>query len=159
MNLVLDIEFSVGARRVLATPEGTRRIIVYMADFKVTELEGDIDFDSLTYWDVIIIGAGPSGLAAGLTTAHRGLTTLVIEAKDKPGGQPQFLYPDKKIVDVPGFPDGIGGEELSSRVYRQACDALVQFRFGEELIDIEDTEETEELLSKVVFRRLIQAAA
>ena len=125
-----------------------------MADFKVTELEGDIDFDSLAYWDVIIIGAGPSGLAAGLTTAHRGLTTLVIEAKDKPGGQPQFLYPDKKIVDVPGFPDGIGGEELSSRVYRQACDALVQFRFGEELIDIEDTEETEkeDPLKKVVTK-------
>ena len=125
-----------------------------MADFKVTELEGNIDFDSLAYWDVIIIGAGPSGLAAGLTTAHRGLTTLVIEAKDKPGGQPQFLYPDKKIVDVPGFPDGIGGEELSSRVYRQACDALVQFRFGEELIDIEDTEETEkeDPLKKVVTK-------
>ena len=56
MNLVLDIEFSVGARRVLATPEGTRRIIVYMADFKVTELEGDIDFDSLAYWDVTSLG-------------------------------------------------------------------------------------------------------
>jgi flavin-dependent dehydrogenase len=86
-----------------------------MADFKVTELQADIDFESLAYWDAIIIGASPSGLAASLTTAHRGLTTLVIEAKGRPGGQPQFLYPDKKIVDIPGFPDGISGEELSSR--------------------------------------------
>ena len=46
-----------------------------------------------------------------MTTAHRALTTLVIEAKDRPGGQPQFLYADKRIVDIPGFPDGITGEE------------------------------------------------
>ena len=90
-----------------------------------------------------MIGAGPAGLAASLTTAHRGLTTLVVEAKDRPGGQPQFLYADKRIVDVPGFPDGVTGEDLSARVYRQALDALVQFRFGEELVDIEDTEEVE----------------
>ena len=57
---------------------------------------------------MVIIGAG---LAAGLTT-------LIIEAKDAPGGQPQFLYADKRIVDVPGFPDSITGEKLSNRVYR-----------------------------------------
>ena len=126
-----------------------------MADFNVTALDAGIDFDALEYWDVVIIGAGPAGLAAGLTTAHRGLTTLVVEAKDRPGGQPQFLYPDKKIVDIPGFPDGISGEELSARVYRQANDALVQFRFGEELVDIEDTGETAkgEPLKRVVTRQ------
>jgi thioredoxin reductase len=91
-------------------------------------------------------------LAASLTTAHRGLTTLVIEAKNRPGGQPQFLYADKRIVDIPGFPDGITGEELSSRVYRQAKNALVQFRFNEELINIEDTEEEvkDDPLKKVI---------
>ena len=111
-----------------------------MADFRVTELDEGLDFANLPYWDVVIIGAGPAGLAASLTTAHRGLTTLVIEAKDQAGGQPQFLYADKKIVDIPGFPDGIRGDELSARVYRQAVDALVQFRFNEELISIEETE-------------------
>ena len=123
-----------------------------MADFKVTELASDLDFDSLPYWDVVIIGAGPAGLAASLTTAHRGLTTLVIEAKDRPGGQPQFLYADKKIVDIPGFPDGISGEELSSRTHRQAVDALVQFRFNEELLDVLDTDqiEKEDPLKEVV---------
>lgn len=125
-----------------------------MADFKVTELADDLDFDSLAYWDVVIIGAGPAGLAASLTTAHRGLTTLVIEAKDKPGGQPQFLYADKKIVDIPGFPDGISGEELSDRTYRQAVDALVQFRFNDELVAIEDTDQEEkgEQLKRVVTK-------
>jgi thioredoxin reductase (NADPH) len=106
-----------------------------MSDFTITALSEQVDFDELRYWDVIVVGAGPAGLAASLTTAHRGLTTLVIEAKNRPGGQPQFLYADKRIVDVPGFPDGIMGEELAARVYRQALNALVQFRFNEELID------------------------
>src|SRR5688572_23794903 len=114
-----------------------------MADFNVKPLVADLDFGHLRYWDVVIIGAGPAGLAAGLTTAHRALTTLVIEAKDKPGGQPQFLYADKRIVDIPGFPDGITGEDLSLRTYQQAVAALVQFHFSEELVDIEDTEESE----------------
>lgn len=113
------------------------------ADFQITELSPQTDFDHLHYWDVVIVGAGPAGLTASLTTAHRGLTTLVIEAKDRAGGQPQFLYADKRIVDVPGFPDGVTGEELSARVFRQAVDALVQFRFTEELVDIQDTDEVE----------------
>jgi thioredoxin reductase (NADPH) len=123
-----------------------------MADFSVKPLEADLDFDHLAFWDVVVIGSGPAGLAAGLTTAHRALTTLVIEAKDQPGGQPQFLYADKRIVDIPGFPDGITGEELSERTFRQALNALVQFRFNEELIRIEDTDEIQanDRLKKVV---------
>ncbi len=126
-----------------------------MADFKVTELREDIDFESLPYWDVVIIGAGPAGLAASLTTAHRGLTTLVIEAKDKAGGQPEFLYADKRIVDIPGFPDGITGHELSRRTFQQATQALVQFRFEEELTNIEETEEVagDEHLKRVITSR------
>ena len=114
-----------------------------MVDYKVTELASDFDFNTLKYWDVVIIGAGPGGLAASLTTAHRGLTTLVIEAKGTPGGQPEFLYADKRIVDIPGFPDGITGHELSQRTFRQATDAMVQFRFNEELVTVEDTDEVE----------------
>src|SRR5262245_5131932 len=123
-----------------------------MADFTVKPLEANLDFSQLAYWDVVIIGAGPAGLAAGLTTVHRALTTLIIEAKDRPGGQPQFLYADKRIVDIPGFPDGITGEELSERTYRQAVDALVQFRFNEELVSIEDTDqiENEDKLKRIV---------
>jgi thioredoxin reductase (NADPH) len=123
-----------------------------MADFNVRVLEPTLDFEHLPYWDVVIIGAGPAGLAAGLTTAHRALTTLIVEAKDRPGGQPQFLYADKHIVDIPGFPDGITGEELSERTYRQAVNAQVQFRFSEELVTIEDTEEmeSEDRLKRVV---------
>ena len=126
-----------------------------MADFTVKPLEANLDFGQLHYWDVVIIGAGPAGLAASLTTAHRALTTLVIEAKERPGGQPQFLYADKRIVDIPGFPDGISGEELSHRTYQQAVSALVQFRFSEELVGIEDTDEVEaeDQLKRVVTNK------
>ena len=111
-----------------------------MVDHSVKQISDETDFDQLAQWDVVIIGSGPSGLSAALTTAHRGLTTLVIEAKEEFGGQPNFYYPDKKIVDIPGFPDGITGEELSKRTYQQAVDALVQFRFNEELVKIIDGE-------------------
>lgn len=126
-----------------------------MVDFNIKTLEANLDFDRMRYWDVVIVGAGPAGLAAGLTTADRALTTLVIEAKDRPDGQPQFLYADKRIVDIPGFPDGITGEDLSERTYRQAVNAFVQFRFNEELVAIEDTEETEadDRLKRVVTNR------
>jgi len=123
-----------------------------MADFSVKPLEATLDFDHLPYWDVVIVGAGPAGLAASLTTAHRALTTLVVEAKGTPGGQPHFLYSDKRIVDIPGFPDGISGEDLSERTYRQAVQALVQFRFNEELVAIDDTDDvqSEDRLKRVV---------
>jgi len=91
------------------------------------------------YWDVVIIGAGPAGLAAALTTAHRGLTTLIIEAKDFAGGQPLFLYSKKRIIDIPGFPDGITGADLSERIYRQAKNANVIFQYSEELVRIDNT--------------------
>jgi thioredoxin reductase (NADPH) len=125
-----------------------------MPDYTVTTLDSEIDFDSLPYWDVVIIGAGPGGMAASLTTAHRGLTTLVIEGKSKAGGQPQFLYAEKRIVDIPGFPDGITGEEISERLYRQALNAVVQFRFDEELVEIEDTDqiEKEDSLKRVITK-------
>ena len=123
-----------------------------MTDFTVKKLSSDLDFSKISCWDVVIIGGGPAGLAASLTTAHRGLTTLVIEAKDEAGGQPQFFYPEKKIVDIPGYPDGVVGAELSEKMCRQAKNALVQFQFNEELVGIEDTEDLvkEDLIKSVI---------
>ncbi|MGC2326174.1 MAG: FAD-dependent oxidoreductase [Candidatus Sulfotelmatobacter sp.] len=72
--------------------------------------------DPLQVRDVVIVGAGPSGLAAAVYAASEGLDALVIEA-DSPGGQ---AGSSSKIENYLGFPTGISGQELSSRSIAQA---------------------------------------
>jgi len=66
--------------------------------------------------DLIIVGAGPSGLAAAVYAASEGLDALVIE-NDAPGGQ---AGSSSKIENYLGFPTGVSGQELASRAIAQA---------------------------------------
>jgi thioredoxin reductase (NADPH) len=66
--------------------------------------------------DLIVIGAGPSGLAAAVYGASEGLDVLVLEA-GTPGGQ---AGSSSKIENYLGFPAGISGQELAGRAYAQA---------------------------------------
>jgi len=66
--------------------------------------------------DLVIVGAGPSGLAAAVYAASEGLDVLVIEA-ESPGGQ---AGSSSKIENYLGFPMGISGNELASRAAAQA---------------------------------------
>ncbi|MGI4980166.1 MAG: FAD-dependent oxidoreductase [Janthinobacterium lividum] len=68
------------------------------------------------FYDVIVIGAGPAGLAAGVYGASEGLRTLVIEP-DAVGGQ---AGSSSRIENYLGFPQGISGEELAKRGFIQA---------------------------------------
>jgi thioredoxin reductase (NADPH) len=66
--------------------------------------------------DVVIIGAGPAGLAAAVYGASEGLDVLVLETQF-PGGQ---AGSSSKIENYLGFPLGISGQDLASRAYTQA---------------------------------------
>jgi thioredoxin reductase (NADPH) len=66
--------------------------------------------------DLIVVGAGPSGLAAAVYAASEGLDVLVLEAS-APGGQ---AGSSSKIENYLGFPTGISGQELANRALLQA---------------------------------------
>ena len=66
--------------------------------------------------DVVIVGAGPAGLAAAVYAASEGLDVLVIETK-APGGQ---AASSSKIENYLGFPMGVSGQELTNRATAQA---------------------------------------
>ena len=72
--------------------------------------------DDMHVRDVIIVGAGPAGLAAAVYAASEGLDVLVIETR-APGGQ---AGSSSKIENYLGFPTGVSGLELASRATTQA---------------------------------------
>ena len=73
-----------------------------------------IDTDKVR--DLVVVGAGPSGLAAAVYGASEGLDVLVLEST-APGGQ---AAASSKIENYLGFPTGISGQELAARAYNQA---------------------------------------
>jgi len=79
---------------------------------------------SRKHYDLLIVGAGPAGLAAAVYAASDGLSTVVIE-EDVPGGQASHT---SLIENFFGFPEGIGGAELARLAGRQAE------KFGAELV-------------------------
>jgi thioredoxin reductase (NADPH) len=74
--------------------------------------------------DVLVIGAGPAGLAAAVYAASEGLDVLVVES-EAPGGQ---AGSSSKIENYLGFPTGISGQDLAARALTQAE------KFGAELM-------------------------
>jgi thioredoxin reductase (NADPH) len=76
------------------------------------------------FYDIVVVGAGPAGLAAAVYGASEGLRTLVIEP-EAPGGQAGST---SRIENYLGFPSGISGADLGRRAHVQAA------RFGAEFV-------------------------
>ena len=93
-------------------------------------------------YDVVIIGAGPAGLAASVYGASEGLKTLLIE-RHSPGGQ---AGTSSKIENYLGFPAGLSGSELTRRALTQST------RFGTEFLSPQDVRSIHE---KDGYKRLV----
>ena len=83
--------------------------------------------------DVVVIGAGPAGLAAAVYAASEGLTTLVIE-KSAPGGQ---AGSSSRIENYLGFPTGVSGQELANRSIAQAQKFGAQIMVAQSVVHID----------------------
>jgi thioredoxin reductase (NADPH) len=142
----LDIESNPAARELLAasqvTPAPERLPVVVTTSGTVLEapdnaqLAGEIGLQTraeLPFYDVIVVGAGPAGLAAAVYAASEGLRAVLVE-REAPGGQ---AGQSSRIENYLGFPTGISGSELARRAATQAR------RFGAEIVAIQDARSLE----------------
>ncbi|MDO7884741.1 FAD-dependent oxidoreductase [Hymenobacter cheonanensis] len=83
-------------------------------------------------YDVVVIGAGPAGLAAAVYGASEGLKTLIIE-RQTPGGQ---AGSSSRIENYLGFPTGVSGAELAHRAWSQATRLGAEFMAPQEVVSL-----------------------
>ncbi|MCX6054745.1 MAG: FAD-dependent oxidoreductase [Chloroflexi bacterium] len=84
-------------------------------------------------FDLIIIGAGPAGLAAAIYASRASLSTLVID-ESMAGGQVKTTH---QVANYPGFVDPIPGHELASNMRKQAERFGTKFELAAEITDIQ----------------------
>jgi len=85
-------------------------------------------------YDLVILGAGPAGLTAGIYAAMRKLKAIIIEAEE-PGGQPMSIYPGKGIANYPGI-ENLEGKELAGRLIAHAQSAGCELHVKERATSI-----------------------
>ncbi|MDR0778635.1 MAG: NAD(P)/FAD-dependent oxidoreductase [Methanomassiliicoccaceae archaeon] len=85
-------------------------------------------------YDLIIIGAGPGGLTAGIYARTRMMKTLILDAAEI-GGQLVSLYPDKAVQNYPGY-ERIQARKLSDKMYAQAESMDCEIRDREKVNEI-----------------------
>lgn len=102
------------------------RVLVHPSALEIATTVGiNVAQDDTTY-DLVVIGAGPAGLAAAVGGASEGLRVLVIEPVAH-GGQ---AGTSSMIRNYLGFPSGIAGADLAALAYRQAYSFGAKFLFG-----------------------------
>ncbi|HTS37299.1 MAG TPA: FAD-dependent oxidoreductase [Candidatus Solibacter sp.] len=90
----------------------------------------NLSVDPAQIRDVVIVGGGPSGLAAAVYAASEGLDALVIES-EAPGGQ---AGSSSKIENYLGFPTGVSGQELAARATTQALKFGAKMMVGHSVV-------------------------
>src|SRR5580700_9208988 len=103
-------------------PEGTQ--LLEPSNSELAERIGLRLRSDTNFFDVVIVGGGPAGLAAAVYAASEGLKTVMVE-REAPGGQAGL---SSRIENYLGFPSGISGSDLARRAVMQAR------RFGVEIV-------------------------
>ena len=85
--------------------------------------------------DVLIIGAGPTGIFAVHQLGLIGLRAEVVDNLDKIGGQCIELYPDKPIYDIPAIPE-CTGESLTKSLLEQIKNFKTNFHLNERVEEV-----------------------
>ena len=99
--------------------------------------------------DLVIVGAGPAGLAAAVYAASEGLDVLVVE-KAAPGGQ---AGSSSKIENYLGFPTGLSGQELADRAIAQAEKFGARIMVARSVIGLRSTTDTRFLRARSFLRQ------
>jgi thioredoxin reductase (NADPH) len=79
--------------------------------------------------DLLIVGAGPTGLYAAYYAGFRGMRVGIVDSLTEPGGQLMALYPEKPIYDVAGFPSVLA-RDLAMQLVQQAASADPTYLLG-----------------------------
>ena len=100
-------------------------------------------------YDLVIIGAGPAGLTAGIYASRSNMKTLIIE-RSAPGGR---MLNSHKVDNFPGMPE-ISGADIAKNFYDHAVQLGVEFEFTEvnKIIDIDKTTKIINTLNKKSFK-------
>lgn len=90
--------------------------------------------------DLLIIGAGPTGLFAAYYAGFRELSVAIVDSLPEPGGQVTAMYPEKMIFDVAGFP-AVRGRDLVGALVEQAAAFKPQYLLGRQARTVTDTDD------------------
>jgi thioredoxin reductase (NADPH) len=123
------------ARSAVAAAQTEDRILSDISSQPATgPIEGAIQAD------VVIIGAGPSGLFQIFELGLLGIRAHIVDSLKHPGGQCSELYPDKPIYDIPALPV-CGAQELVDRLLEQIKPFNAQFHLGQEVVELNRLED------------------
>lgn len=92
-------------------------------------------------YDLIIIGAGPTGLFGLFYASVREMDTLLVDSLAEPGGQLSALYPEKYIYDMPGFPKILAKDLVAEMVQQATMHRHQDTLFGERVETLTRNEE------------------